>query len=214
MAVSVAVGVAVAVGVSLGVSVTVGVSVAVAVSVTVAVAVTVGVSEGVSVGVCVSVAVLLGVAVGVHVGPAAQNVLPRLPWLHTVSPGAQLSATPFEQSASSVHLTNGSPPPAQYIWQAVQSVSAGTVEAQYPGGLTASTHTQQMLQAGGGAAMVASVVTAVTESASHSERPAAESERREALRSMLKFIRLPPPPRPLVGHPSVHHPRERLPEGG
>jgi len=60
----------------------------------------------------------------------------------------------------------------------------------------APSHTQQLPCAGGAEAKVASVVTAVTYSATQSDRCAWEIERREAFRPMLKLIRLLPRLRP------------------
>lgn len=191
------------------------------VSVTVGVAVTVSLAVAVAVAVAVLLGVAVGVSIGVLVGMLAQNPVSVL-WMHTVCPAVQVSATPPEQSASAVQLSTV---PAQVLHVCAQNEQSANLPSlpQQPGlcmlphGVTSQVHTQHTPCATGTQARAASVVTAVTYSATQSDRWEREIEHEKAFGSVLKFIRLPWPllRRSATGVRLVWTvPRERVPESG
>jgi len=191
--------VGVAVGVLVAVAVLVGVFVRVFVGVLVGVFVFVGVLVGVFVGVFVGV--LVGVLVGVAVGPVpahvpSQNPNPIANWRHKVAPGFPekqlMLATPPEQSGASQHALRWPMPPGrverrQIISQlsSSQLVIPETVQVS----LLTPSHMQHTPCATGTEATAASVVTAVTWSATRNDRRAPEYERRERFRPVPRLMR-------------------------
>jgi hypothetical protein len=212
VAVAVGVTVGVRVGVLVGVLLGVTVGVLVGVRVGVAVGVSVGLLVGVLVGVCVGVevGVTVGVSVGVLVGVALGAIPAHVPshfpnpvavWRHRLVPVPQSSATPFAQSGPTQHPLKVAPISAQKAAHPPQLPVVELVQASW----LAPSHMQQSSPCAiGTEAKVASVVTAVMDSPTKSDRCAREIERREVFRSVLSLIQLLSGPRqPRAGHRPV-----------